>query len=89
MFANSTTLISWFSQFISKTGGFGYLSYIYFGLPYLSQESMVLSQLQLAYIYYLALFLTVLQNYRITALVYLWLTPLKYQNLEKQQQQNR
>ena len=50
---------------------------------------MVLSQLQLAYLYYLELSLTVLQNYRITAFVNLLLTPLKYQKVEKQQQQNR
>ena len=64
---------------------------IYFGLPYLSQESMVLSQLQFAfaYFYYLELSYAVLQNYRITAFVNLWLTPLKYQKVEKQQQQNR
>ena len=54
MFANSATLIS-------------RLYNIYFGLLYLSQESMVLSQLQLAYLRYLELSLTVLQNYRITA----------------------
>ena len=70
MFAHSTTLIS-------------RLYNIYFGLPYLSQESMVLSQVQLAYLYYLELSLTVLQNYRITAFVNLWLTPLKYQKKEK------
>ena len=56
MFAHSTTLIS-------------RLCNIYFGLPYLSQGSMVLSQLQLAYLYYLELSLAVLQNYRITAFV--------------------
>ena len=57
---------------------------------YLSQESMALSlQLQLAYLYYLEPSLTVLQNCRITAFVNLWLTPLKYQKVEKQQQQNR
>ena len=39
---------------------------IYFGLPYLSQESMILSQLLFAYFYYLELSLIVLQNYRIT-----------------------
>ena len=33
-----------------------------FGLPYLSQESMVLSQLQLSYLYYLQPSLTVSQN---------------------------
>ena len=42
---------------------------IYFGLPYLSLESMSLSQLQLACLCYLELCLTVLQNYRITAFV--------------------
>ena len=61
-----------------------------FGLPYLSQESMVLYQLPLADLYYLMIsFLAALQNYRITAFVNLWLTPLKYQKVEKQQQQNR
>ena len=50
---------------------------------------MVLSQMQLAYLYYLEPSLPVLQNYRITAFVNLWLTPLKYQKVEKQQQQNR
>ena len=54
MFAHSTILIS-------------QLYNICFGLPYLSQESMVLSQLQLAYLYHIELSLTVLQNYRITA----------------------
>ena len=54
MFADSTILIS-------------QLYNICFGLPYLSQESMVLSQLQLAYLYHIELSLTVLQNYRITA----------------------
>ena len=52
------------------------------GLPHLSQESMVLSQLQLTYLSYLELPLTVLQSYRITAF------PLKHQKVE-QQQQNR
>ena len=56
IFAHSTTLVL-------------RLYYIYFGLPYLSQESMALSQLQLAYLYYLDLSLTVLQNYGITAFV--------------------
>ena len=59
---------------------------IYFGLPYLPQESKVLSQPQLAYLYYLEISLTVLQNYRITAFVNLSLTPLKYQRVKKQQQ---
>ena len=56
MFAHSTTLIS-------------RLYTIYFSLPYFSQESMVLSQLQLTYLYYLEPSLTVLQNYRITAFI--------------------
>ena len=58
---------------------------IYFDLPYLSQESMVLSQLQIAYLYYLEVSLTVLQIYRITACVNLWLSPLKHQKVKKQQ----
>ena len=57
-------------------------------LPYLSQESMVLSRRQLAYLFYLEVFLTVLQNYTITAFANLRLTPLKCQKM-KQQQQNR
>ena len=40
---------------------------IYFGLPHLSQKLMVLSQLQLTYLHYLDLPLTILQNYRIAA----------------------
>ena len=41
---------------------------------------MVLSQLILAYLHYLELSLTVLQNYsRIKAFANLWLSPLKYQ----------
>ena len=63
---------------------------IYFGLPYLSQESIVLSQLQLVSLLILSwAFSYSLTNYRITAFVNLWLTPLKYQKVEKQQQQNR
>ena len=57
---------------------------IYFDLPYLRQESVVLSQQQLAYFYYLELFTELL-----TAFVNLWLTPLKYKKVEKQQQQDR
>ena len=53
----------------------------YFGHPYLSQESMVHS-----YLHYPELFLTVLQNCRITAFANLWLTPLKYQKVKKQLQ---
>ena len=55
----------------------------YFGLPYLSQESMNLSQLLLVYLYCLELSLTVLQNYGIAAFVNLWLSPLKHQKNEK------
>ena len=56
MFAHPTTLIS-------------RLYNIYVGLPYLSQESMVLSKLQLTYLYYLEPSLTVLKNYRMTGFV--------------------
>ena len=56
---------------------------IYFSLPYLSQESVVLSQPQLAYLYYLETSLTILQNCRITALVNLRLTPLECQKVTK------
>ena len=45
--------------------------------------------MQLAPLYYLELSLPILHNYRITTFVNLWLTPLKYQKVEKQQQQNR
>ena len=69
MFAHSTTLIS--------------RLYIYFGLPYLSQESMFLSQLQLAYLYNLELSLTVLRNYKIIAFANLLLIPLMYQKVKK------
>ena len=48
---------------------------------------MVLSRPQLAYLYYLEISLTVLQNYRITAFVNLRLTPLKCQKVKQQQQQ--
>ena len=51
--------------------------------PYLSQESIVLSRLQLAYLYYLEISTAVLQNYRMTAFVNLRLTPLERQNLKK------
>ena len=71
MFAHFSTLISRFSHDI------------YFGLPCLSQESMFFSKLL---IFSCELSLTVLQNYRIRAFVNLWLTPLKYQKVEKQQQ---
>ena len=84
MFAHSTTFISWFSHIISKQAAWDSWNNIYFGFPNLSQESMVLSQLQLAYLYYLEPSLTVFQNYRITAFVNLWLTILKYQKVEKQ-----
>ena len=55
----------------------------------ISQESMILSRQQLAYLYYLETSHTVLQNYRITAFVNLQLTPLKCQKVKKQQEQNR
>ena len=86
MVANSTKLISRFSDFISKTGSFGSWENIYFGLPYLSQELMVLSQPQLIYLYYFEISNKVLQNYKITAFVNLRLTPLKCQKEKKQQQ---
>ena len=50
---------------------------------------MVLSQLQLSYVYYQELSPTVLQNYRITAFVNLWLSSLKHLKVEKQQQQSK
>ena len=50
---------------------------------------MVLSRPQLAYLYYLEIYPTVLQNYRITAFANLRLTTLKCQKVKKQQQQNR
>ena len=50
---------------------------------------MVLSRPQLAYLYYLEISLTVLQNYRNTAFMNLRLTPLKCQKVKKQQEQNR
>ena len=54
---------------------------------------MVLSQPQLAYLYYLHIALTVLQSYKTTelhiAFVNPRLTPLKYQKVKKQQQKNR
>ena len=88
MFAHSTTLASWFSTLYIKQAALDSWDSIYFGLPYLSQESMFLSQLKVAY-FYLELSRTVLQNYRITAFLNLWLTPPKYQGVGKQQQQNR
>ena len=50
---------------------------------------MVFSQLQLIYLYYLELSLTVLQNYRTTAFASFWLSPLKHQKVENQQQQQQ
>ena len=44
---------------------------------------MVLSQLQITYLYYFELSLTVLKNNRIKAFVNLWLIPLKYHKVEK------
>ena len=60
---------------------------IYFVLPYLSQESIVFSRPQLAYLHYLEISTTVVQNYRV--FVNLQLTPLKCQKVKKQQEQNR
>ena len=48
---------------------------------------MVLSRRQFAYLYYLEVYLTVLQNYRITAFFNPRLTPLKCQKMKQQQQQ--
>ena len=50
---------------------------------------MALSQMQLAYLHYLELSLTVLQNQRITAFVNLSLSLLKHEKVEKQLQQKR
>ena len=50
---------------------------------------MVLSQVKPSYLYYLELFLSVLQNYRIKAFLNLRLSPSKLQKVEKQQNQNR
>ena len=74
---------------MSKTGGFGKLKQYLLWSSFLTQESMVLSRPQLAYLYYLEISLTVSQNYRIAAFVNLRLTPLKCQKARKQQQQNR
>ena len=79
MFAHSTTLIS---RLLTS-----YLKQMALDSSYLSQESMVLSRQQLAYLYYLEISLTVLQNNKITAFVNLQLTPLKCQKVEKKQQQ--
>ena len=78
MFGCSTILISRFLHFISKRGGFGQLRYIIgFCLPYLSQDSN--SKLQLVYLNYLELSLTVLHNSKITLFVKLSLSPLMHQ----------
>ena len=61
----------------------------YFGLSFLSQESMVLSQLLLDYLYHAEHSVTFLQNLKITTFMNPWLSPLKHQKVEKQQQQNR
>ena len=71
-----------FSLYISKQAASDSWDNINFGLPYLSQESMILSQLLIlswAFSYGLT-------NYRTTAFVNLWLTPSKNQKIEKQQQ---
>ena len=69
MSARSTTLISRFSNFLKQVALDSWDN-IYFGLPYLSQESMVLSQLQLAYI----ILSFLLQSYKITELQLLWIS---------------
>ena len=52
------------------------------------KSQMVLSQLQLASLFILSwAFSYSLTNHRITVFVNLWLTPLKHQKVEKQQQQ--
>ena len=60
MFAHSTTYYDFPNSYL-KQAAFDTWENTYFGLPYLSQGSMVLSQLKLAYVYYLELSLTVLQ----------------------------
>ena len=59
VFTRSTTSISPVSHFIPKTGGWHSWDNIYYGLSYLFRESLVFPQLQLAYLYYLELSLTV------------------------------
>ena len=49
---------------------------------FLSQPQLRKKHLE-AYLYYLGVFLTVLQNCRITVFVNLQLTPLKYQKVTK------
>ena len=71
MFAHFSTLISRFPMIFTLV----FLVFL--------KESMFFSKLL---IFSCELSLTVLQNYRIRAFVNLWLTPLKYQKVEKQQQ---
>ena len=67
MFPGSTTLISqYFTSYLKQTV-LDSSDNIYFDLSYVFQESMILSQLQLTYLYCLQLSLTSLQNYGITA----------------------
>ena len=68
MFARTTSYHDFPNSYLNQAA-LNSLDNIYFGLPYLSQEPMVLSQLQLPYSYYLELSLTILQNYRIAAFV--------------------
>ena len=68
MFANST-ILKYHNLPTSKQAALDIRDNIYFVLPYLSQRSVVLSQLPLAYLYYLELSLTVFTKYRITAFV--------------------
>ena len=89
MFPGSTTLISqYFTSYLKQTV-LDSSDNIYFDLSYVFQESMILSQLQLTYLYCLQLSLTSLQNYGITAFMNFWFSPLKHQKLENEQQQNR
>ena len=90
MFAHSETLILRFFHLVSKTGGFDNIwnswDNIYIGLPYLSKESIFLNCSSLTCINLSFL----QQSYcRTTVFVNLWLSPLKQQKVEKQQQQNR
>ena len=57
-----------FGMFAHPTKLISRLYNIYFGLPYLSQESMVLSQLQLAYLCYLELPLSLCKSLNLTPL---------------------
>ena len=75
MFVHSATLILQFFHLISRTSSSESWNNSYFFLSCLSQQSIVLSQMQIDYLYYHEFSLTVLQNYIITTFVNLWLTP--------------